>query len=74
MNRQPTPVAQASVGAYLGQPLDVHRHLAAKVTLDEDLLVHGEAVDDLPKAAELVVGKVPDPGIRVDVGHLQEPV
>ena len=67
-------MAQAAVGAYLGQPLDVQRNFPTEVTLDEYLLVHGEPVDHLSQAAELLVSQRPDPRIRADVGHLQEPL
>ena len=62
-DRQVAPVAQAAVRADLDQALDVQGHLAAQVALD---LV--APVDDLAQPVDLLLGEVPDPGVRVDVG------
>src|SRR5579859_3596434 len=67
--RQAPAVAEASVGPDLDQALDVHVHLAPEVTLDQDVLAAGEAVDDLADPGHLLVGQLADPGVGIDVGH-----
>src|SRR5437879_8611390 len=69
---QAAAVTLAAVGPDLGQPLDVGRDLAAEVAFDHDFLAGGEAVDHLAKPADLLLGEVLGPLVRVDVGHLQD--
>src|SRR6202035_488766 len=69
---QGAAVADPAVGADLDQALDVHGDLAPEVTLDQDLLGAGEAIDDLAEAPHLLVRQVLDPAVRVDVGDAQD--
>src|SRR6266404_1781237 len=55
VRRQPAPVAEAPVGADLGEALDRLLALAAEVTLDLDL-----GVDVVAEPRDLVVGEVAD--------------
>src|SRR5206468_1469800 len=59
--RQTLAVTQPAVAAQVHQALDVHRHLAAEVTLD---LVG--VLDDLADLARLVLGEVLGAGGEVD--------
>src|SRR6266576_2265915 len=61
-DRKPAPVAEAAVGADLGQPLDVLRALAAQIPLD---LV---GLDRLAKLHHLVVRQVLDVRVGIDAG------
>src|SRR6185503_19265034 len=71
-NRQPAAVPLAAVRADVDQALDVHRHLAAKVALDEDLLRGRHPVDDLAKAGDFLFREVLDARLRVGVGRLDD--
>src|SRR5476649_545082 len=71
-NRQASAMPAATIGADLGHALDVCRHLAAKVALDEDLFRGGHSIDDLAKPADLLFAEVFGPRIGADVGHLHE--
>jgi len=51
----------------LDQALDVERHFTAKVTLHLE-----RAIDHLAKPVDLVFGEVPDTGVRVDIGLLED--
>src|SRR5215208_1863265 len=66
VNRQAAPVAQATVGADLRQPLDVLRAVPAEVTLDL------AGLDGLAELHDLVVGQVLDVGVGVDPGVLDD--
>src|SRR3954452_17269342 len=64
---QAAPVAHAAVGADLLQALDALGALAAQVALDREV-----AVDALAQAGDLVLGEIPDVGVRGDVGLLED--
>ncbi len=59
---------QATVTSYIHQPLDVHRYLTAQGSLD---LVFPLYL--LPEAYDLFRGQVPDPGVGVYSGGIQNP-
>src|SRR6185295_3042030 len=65
-DRKAAPVAEPTVGADLGQPLDVLGALAAQVPL------HLFGLDRLAKLHDLVVGQVLDVGVRIHPGALDE--
>src|SRR5207302_9573199 len=67
-DRQATPVAESAVGTDLHQPLDVERDLPAKLAFHLGLFV-----DHVSQASYLLVSKVLDPNIGVDVGNGQHP-
>jgi hypothetical protein len=60
-------VPEAAVRADLDEALDVQRHLAPEVALDLE-----RPVDDLAKPVDLVFGEVPNTGVRVDAGLLED--
>src|SRR3954451_15105991 len=60
-HRQAAAVAQAPIGAEIHEPLDVHRHLAAKVALDDVV-----AVDGLADLEHLGVSQLADPALGRD--------
>src|SRR5436853_6992932 len=62
-HRQAAAVAQAAVAADVAQPGDVLGHLAAQGTFDGVLLV-----EDTRQPADLVVGQLARPPLRVDAG------
>src|SRR5579871_2322721 len=61
VHRQAAPVADAPVGADLGQPLDRLLPLAAQVAFDLDVLV-----DVVPELRDLLVGEVANLRVRVE--------
>src|SRR6266508_2365461 len=67
VDRKIASVPQTAIAPNLHQPLDVEVHLATEVTLNLVL-----AVDDLAQPAYLVLGQVADPGVRTNVGPLQD--
>src|SRR5215204_3552824 len=60
-HRQAAAVAQAPVGAEIHEPLDVHRHFAAQVALDDVV-----AVDGLADLKHFRVGQLADPALGRD--------
>src|SRR3954454_18675002 len=64
---QAAPVALAAVGADLLQALDALGSLAAQVALDREV-----AVDALAQTGDLVLGEVPDVGVRRDLGLVED--
>src|SRR5436309_140322 len=68
-HRQIAAVPQAPVGADLDEAFDVQRDFATEVTLD---LV--APVDELAQAVDLLLGEIPHPRVRVDVGLGQDPL
>src|SRR6185312_6645340 len=69
---QAAAVPLPAIGADLGEALDVRRHLAPEVTLDQDVLGGGEAVDDLAQAGHLLLGEVLGALAGVDIGVLDD--
>src|SRR5579884_1839289 len=61
------PVAEAPVAPDLDQPPDVHGHLPPEVAFHLVVLV-----DDLAQPGDLLLGQVPDPGVGVDPGDLED--
>src|SRR4029079_4040063 len=66
-HRQRAAMTQAAIAAQIHQPLDVHRHFAAQVTLN--LVV---AVDRLADLQHLRVGQLVDPPLRRDADLLHD--
>src|SRR3954452_10325265 len=64
---QAAPVAHAAVGADLLQALDALGALAAQIALDREVLV-----DALAQAGDLVLGEVPDVGVRGDLRLVED--
>src|SRR3569833_2795882 len=60
-NRQTTAVAQATIVAKVHEPLDVHRHVTAKVTFHDVV-----AVDRLADLNDFGVGQLVDATLRRD--------
>src|SRR6266480_687926 len=71
-HRQAAAVPLAAIRADLGQPLDVHRDLAAQVTLDEDVFCARHPVDDLAQACDLFLAEVLGALARIDAGVLDD--
>src|SRR5713101_4397411 len=65
-------MAHATVGADLGQALDVRRHVAPQVTFDEDLLRRAHPIDDLAQASHLFLAEVLGPRFSADVGGFHD--
>src|SRR5579863_129764 len=68
-HRKSSSMPQAPVTPDVHQPLDVHGDLSAKVAFDPEV-----PFDDLPEPDDLLLPKILDPGIRVDLRHLEDPI
>jgi hypothetical protein len=62
-DRQPPAMANAPVAPDVHKPFDVHPYVRPKVSLNGEL-----GVDDFPDSVELVLGKILDFFIDVDIG------
>src|SRR5437868_3916867 len=66
-HRKVTTMTEAAVGADLDQPLDMHRGVLTKITLDVGLIL-----DDLANAVDFVLVQVLNFLVRVDAGCGQD--
>lgn len=62
-------MSQPAVAADIHQPLDVHRDLTPKVTLDAHFLV-----DDLADSINFIVSQVAHARIRIDTSAVEKPL